>query len=63
VVLNVDADTAATYGRLKSELSSAGKIIPDNDLWIAALAIQHNLPLVSRDQHFGNITGLNWQMW
>src|SRR5439155_21487487 len=61
VLLTMDADTAAIYGRLKAELSSAGKMIPDNDLWVAALAIQHNLALISRDQHFRNISGLNWQ--
>jgi len=63
VLLNVDSDTAAIYGRLKSDLSSAGKMIPENDLWIAALAIQHNLPLTSRDQHFGHVSGLDWQTW
>ena len=63
VLLAVDAATAACYGSLKAELTTAGQIIPDNDLWIAALARQHDLTLVSRDQHFGHVVGLKWAVW
>jgi tRNA(fMet)-specific endonuclease VapC len=35
-----------------------GKPIPDNDLWIAALCVQHNLTLISRDPHFDRIPQL-----
>lgn len=63
VLLSVDAATAALYGQLKAELMTAGQIIPDNDLWIAALARQHDVTLVSRDQHFGHVTGLKWVVW
>ncbi|MBI4660013.1 MAG: PIN domain-containing protein [Verrucomicrobia bacterium] len=63
VLVPVDATTAALYGQLKAELMTAGQIIPDNDLWIAALAKQHDLMLVSRDQHFGHVLGLKWVVW
>jgi tRNA(fMet)-specific endonuclease VapC len=63
MLLSVDAATAALYGQLKAELMTAGQIIPDNDLWIAALAKQHDLTLVSRDQHFSHVSGLNWVIW
>ena len=63
VMMPVDATTGGLYGQLKAELMTAGQIIPDNDLWIAALAKQHDLTLVSRDQHFGHVTGLKWDVW
>ena len=63
MMMPVDAATAALYGQLKAELMTAGQIIRDNDLWIAALAKQHDLTLVSRDQHFGHVTGLKWVVW
>ncbi|MBI4327662.1 MAG: type II toxin-antitoxin system VapC family toxin [Chloroflexi bacterium] len=63
VLLAIDAETAALYGRTKAELTSAGLIIPDNDLWIGAVAKQHRLPLVSRDQHFSHVSGLHWLVW
>jgi predicted nucleic acid-binding protein len=40
------------------QLKRAGSPVPDNDLWIAALALQHDLLLVTRDQHFQRIPQL-----
>ena len=57
-VLLIDADTATTYAEVRAELRSKGKPIPENDLWIAALARQHELPVVSRDEHFDFIARL-----
>ncbi|MGH8801121.1 MAG: PIN domain-containing protein [Casimicrobiaceae bacterium] len=37
--------------------------MPANDAWIAALALQHRLPLLSRDQHFDVIPQLRRQSW
>jgi len=37
--------------------------IPENDVWIAAIARQHNLPIVSRDEHLRwvkGVTGISW---
>jgi tRNA(fMet)-specific endonuclease VapC len=57
-VLPVDQQTAEIYARERARLRSSGMLIPDNDLWIAATAIQHDLTLVSSDQHFTRIPNL-----
>lgn len=62
-VLSCDAATAASYGELKAALRAKGTPIPENDLWIAALARQHQLTLVSRDAHFAGIEGLDVVNW
>jgi tRNA(fMet)-specific endonuclease VapC len=62
-LLGANAETPAHYGRIKAELTAAGLIIPDNDIWIAALSNQHGVPLVSRDQHFSHVPGLQWVIW
>jgi tRNA(fMet)-specific endonuclease VapC len=51
-VLAVDKDTAEQYAEVRDELKRKGRPIPGNDVWIAALARQHALPLLSRDRHF-----------
>ena len=38
-------------------------MIPTNDIWIAATAIQHGMKLVSNDAHFSNIAGLTVESW
>ena len=50
-------------GRLKALLRSRGTPIPENDLWIAALAVQHKLTLVTRDSHFQVVAGLITESW
>ena len=45
-------ETAEHYARLFVQLKRAGTPIPDNDLWIAALALEHDLRLITRDHHF-----------
>jgi tRNA(fMet)-specific endonuclease VapC len=57
-ILCPDPETANYYARLFVQLKRAGKPIPDNDLWIAALCVQHNLTLISRDRHFDRIPQL-----
>ncbi len=51
-------ETAEHYARLFVQLKRAGTPIPNNDLWIAALALEHNLLLVTRDRHFQRISQL-----
>ena len=62
-VILPDSDTAKFYGRVKNALRSKARPIPDNDLWIAALAIQHNLVLASRDDHFLLVDDLRAVRW
>ena len=57
-VLLPDRDTAEHYARLYVQLKRAGTPVPDNDLWIAAIALQHDLILVTRDKHFDRISQL-----
>ena len=62
-VLNVDEETAGHYAEVREELKRKGCPIPANDLWIAALARQHRLPLLSRDRHFDFVPGLKRVGW
>jgi len=58
IVLPCDTKTAAAYGRVKFDLRKKGRPIPENDVWIAAVARQHGLTLLTRDGHFREIEGL-----
>lgn len=62
-VLKVDEKTAKEYGIIKAELRKKGKPIPENDIWIAALAKQHNLILITRDNHFDEIGSISKEKW
>ena len=57
-VLLPTRETAEPYARLVVQLKIAGTPVPINDLWIAALVLQHDLVLVTRDQHFRRIPQL-----
>ena len=57
-VLLCDTTTARQYGVIKAQLRVKGKPIPENDIWIAAIAEQHQLTLVTRDSHFQHVDGL-----
>jgi len=62
-VLAVTAETAVSYAQLRVALKRSGRPIPANDAWIAALAIQHRLPVLSRDRHFDLVSGLERKSW
>ena len=62
-VLPVDQETAGVYALIREELKIKGRQIPSNDVWIAALAKQHKLPILSRDRHFDFVSGLNRVNW
>jgi tRNA(fMet)-specific endonuclease VapC len=57
-VLLPSRETAEHYARLFVQLKRAGTPVPDNDLWIAALALEHDLVLITRDKHFERIPQL-----
>jgi tRNA(fMet)-specific endonuclease VapC len=63
IVLFPDQDTTAHYAQIKAALAQAGRPIPDNDIWIAALSRQHDLPLATRDAHFEAIPRLTLLSW
>lgn len=59
VAVNVDARTGERFAAIDSALAAKGKPIPDNDVWIAALALQHGLRLFAKDKHFDEVDGLD----
>jgi tRNA(fMet)-specific endonuclease VapC len=62
-ILRVDETTATEYAIIRGELKRSGRPIPSNDSWIAALARQHSLAVVSRDEHFDFIPGIRRISW
>lgn len=62
-VLVCDQNTAQHYGKLKNDLKTQGKPIPENDLWVAALALQYDFILVTRDEHFDVVHNLRIESW
>jgi tRNA(fMet)-specific endonuclease VapC len=63
VSLAVDMVTAGHYAAVRETLRSQGSPIPENDVWIAALARQHALPIASRDEHFDLVPGIERRSW
>jgi tRNA(fMet)-specific endonuclease VapC len=54
-VLLADDETTHHYARLFHQLRRQGTPIPTNDIWIAALVVQHQLYLLARDAHFDHL--------
>jgi len=57
-IFSVDEVTASFYGRIYTLLRNKGKPIPTNDLWIAAITLQHGFKLCSFDTHFSAVENL-----
>lgn len=62
-VLQVTSDTSVAYAALRVALKRSGRPIPANDAWIAALALEHGLPVLSRDQHFDVVPEIERASW
>lgn len=62
-VLNLDTATARHYATIADQLKRSGQPIPQNDMWLAALALQYNKPILSRDRHFDRIEGIKRIEW
>ena len=62
-VLSCDAVTAWIYGDIRNHLRLKGRPIPENDIWIAATAIQYDVTLATRDEHFDNVSDLKRENW
>lgn len=52
ILLHITNDTVPIYAELYAHARSKGKQLSNNDLWIAALCIQYNYPLLTRDNDF-----------
>ena len=62
-VLDVSAATAVVYSTVRVALRRKGQPIPANDAWISALALEHGLPVLTRDSHFDMVPGLKRVGW
>jgi tRNA(fMet)-specific endonuclease VapC len=62
-VLSCNTKTAKRYGDIKSHLKDKGQPTPENDIWIAAIAQQYDLTLVTKDPHFNAIENLKIKAW
>jgi tRNA(fMet)-specific endonuclease VapC len=62
-VLYPDVATAEIYARIAQALDTKGTLIPENDLWIAAVALECDMPLATRDDHFRQIERLDILWW
>ncbi len=63
MVLECNSETARHYGEIKNALREKGRPIPENDIWIAAITLQHDLTVATRDTHFNEIPNLKVAMW
>jgi tRNA(fMet)-specific endonuclease VapC len=62
-ILTCDLSVADRYGQVKHSLRVKGRPIPENDVWIAAVALQYELTLVTRDAHFDRLDFLTVEAW
>jgi tRNA(fMet)-specific endonuclease VapC len=62
-VLPVGVETAAVYAAIRHTLRVRGTPIPENDIWISALAIEHKLDIASRDTDFDRVAGVRRHAW
>jgi tRNA(fMet)-specific endonuclease VapC len=63
IVMPVTKRTAELFGEIKTSLRKKGNPIPENDIWIAATAMEHDLTVLTGDKHFENIDGLKLELW
>jgi predicted nucleic acid-binding protein len=62
-LLAITAETTVPYAALRATLEQLGRPIPANDAWIAALAMQYGLPILSRDEHFDKLSEVRRIGW
>jgi predicted nucleic acid-binding protein len=57
-VLDIDADVAEVWAAMRAHLALTRRRVPVNDLWIAATAAVHHLPVVTQDDDFDPVVGV-----
>lgn len=62
-VIMTDISTSQKFGEISATLHKKGKPIPSNDIWIASIAMQHDMILVTGDNHFKEVDGLKIEKW
>ena len=63
VFVPIDERISFQYAKIRTYLKKNGRPIPENDIWIAATCIEMDIPLLSRDTHFGYVDDLNVISW
>lgn len=63
LVMQIDESVAARYARVRFDLKRQGNPIPENDIWIAAACLVLDVPLLSQDDHFTQVPGLQVISW
>jgi len=58
IIYDIDSETAEFYAKIYCELRIAGTPIPTNNMWMAALSLQHGIKLLTNDRHFTKVVGL-----
>lgn len=62
-LLDVTRSVAGRYAEIRQFLAQKGTPIPEADLWIAAICLEHGLAVLSEDTHFDRIPGLRRCDW
>jgi tRNA(fMet)-specific endonuclease VapC len=62
-ILSVTVETTTFYASVRQSLKRIGRPIPANDAWIAALALEHGMPVLSRDEHFDVVPQVVRSTW
>ncbi len=62
-ILPITVTTTICYASVRHQLRLANRRIPPNDSWIAALALEHRLPILTRDAHFDHLSGVVKISW
>ena len=63
LVMQIDEKVAIRYARVRFDLKKKGNPIPENDIWIAAACLVLDVPLLSQDDHFTHVPGLQVISW
>ena len=61
--LPIIESTTIYYSKIAEKLKANGTPIPSNDVWIAAIALEHDLPIISQDKHFDNVQSVQRRGW
>ena len=62
-ILTIGIETAAAYAVVREALRAKGTPIPENDVWISALAVEHGLEIASRNTDFDRVAGVRRRGW
>lgn len=62
-ILDITPGVAERYAEVRQSLAANGTPIPEADLWIAAICLEHDMAILSEDGHFDQVLGLKRHDW